>query len=146
MTLQLFILFSFQPILYILIILGTIQSIVLHSPNEDSNIATTKKNMTKDEKMKEKAKEKELLNKNKSCIVILENLVGYEEASDPSLKSEIASEAEKYGRLNDIEIVIDSKKQVKIILIYFSAEDALKSFNAMNGRFFGGRTVSAILK
>ena len=108
--------------------------------------------MTKEDKIKGKAKEKdkdkdkELLDKNKSCTVILENLVSFEDASDPSLKSEIASEAEKYGRLNDIEIVIDLKKQVKIILIYFLAEDALKSYNAMNGRFFGGRTVSAILK
>ena len=132
----------------------SIQSIVLRNPEEDLNIVTTKKTTTKDEKIKGKAKEKdkekdkdkELLNKNKSCTVILENLVSFEDASDPSLKSEIASEAEKYGRLNDIEIVIDLKKEVKIILIYFLSEDALKSYNAMNGRFFGGRTVSAILK
>ena len=102
--------------------------------------------MSKEEKEKEKEKEVLNKNKNKNCTVILENLVSFDDASDPSLKGEIASEAEKYGRLNNIEIVVDSKKNVKIILIYFLSEDALKSYNAMNGRFFGGRTVSATLK
>ena len=129
---------------FIIIVLeGSIQSIVLHNSNSD---VTTKKNMSKEEKEKEKEKEVLNKNKNKNCTVILENLVSFDDASDPSLKGEIASEAEKYGRLNNIEIVVDSKKNVKIILIYFLSEDALKSYNAMNGRFFGGRTVSATLK
>ena len=129
---------------FIIIVLeGSIQSIVLHNSNSD---VTTKKNMSKEEKEKEKEKEILNKNKNKNCTVILENLVSFDDASDPSLKGEIASEAEKYGRLNNIEIVVDSKKNVKIILIYFLSEDALKSYNAMNGRFFGGRTVSATLK
>jgi uncharacterized protein YvpB len=84
-------------------------------------------------------------NKNNSNTVILENLVTYEDASDPTLKGEIAAEAEKQGKLEDIEIVIDQKRNVKIILTYFDAKDAVKSFNVMNGRFFGGKTVIATL-
>ena len=83
--------------------------------------------------------------KSKNTTVILENLVTYEDASDPTLKGEIAAEAEKQGQLENIEIVIDKKKNVKIILTYFEAEDAVKSFNVMNGRFFGGKTVIATL-
>ena len=84
-------------------------------------------------------------NKAKNTTVILENLVTFEDASDPTLKGEIAAEAEKQGKLENIEIVIDKKKNVKIILTYFDAQDAVKSYNVMNGRFFGGKTVTATL-
>lgn len=83
--------------------------------------------------------------KNKCTTVILENLVSFEDASDPTLKGEITEEAEKQGKVKNTEIVVDQKKNVKIILTYYDSQDAEKSFHVMNGRFFGGKTVTAIL-
>ena len=110
---------------------GSLQTVAIHKAAADQPRS-----------IKEKLKPS---NKNKSNTVILENLVTYEDASDPTLKGEIAAEAEKQGKLEDIEIVIDQKRNVKIILTYFDAKDAVKSFNVMNGRFFGGKTVIATL-
>ena len=111
----------------------------------NKNKGNKEKNKDKEKLIEEKEKEN-FINKNKCYTVILENLVTMDESSDPTLKTEIAQEAEKYGRLDYIEIVIDQKKEVKIILTYFLCEDAERSYNAMNGRFFGGRTVTAILR
>ena len=92
-----------------------------------------------------KAQRDKPISKNKCTTVILENLVSFQDSSDPTLKGEIAIEAEKQGKLRDIAIVVDQKKQVKIILTYFEPHAAEKSFNVMNGRFFGGKTVIATL-
>lgn len=94
---------------------------------------------------KEKDSKDKPTGKNKCTTVILENLVSFEDASDPTLKGEIAEEAEKQGKLKNINIVIDQKKSVKIFLTYCDPLDAEKSYNVMNGRFFGGKTVTAIL-
>lgn len=152
-----FLIFLYWPILLFCCFSGNVQTVVIHKqPVEEKS---NKKNLEKAEKEKqEKIKEKEQKenkntknnnnennDNNNGTTVILENLVSLEDASDPSLKGEIASEAEKYGSLKNIEIVIDQKKKVKIFLTYFLCDDAVKSYNAMNGRFFGGRTVTAIL-
>lgn len=92
-----------------------------------------------------KVQKEKSTSRNKCTTVILENLVSFQDSNDPSLKGEIAMEAEKQGKLRDIAIVVDQKKQVKIILTYFEPQDAEKSFNVMNGRFFGGKTVTATL-
>ena len=114
-----------------LLYLGSLQTVTIH-----------KAAVAEPRNIKERVKP---VNKTKNTTVILENLVTYEDASDPTLKGEIAAEAEKQGKLEDIEIVIDQKRNVKIILTYFDAKDAVKSFDVMNGRFFGGKTVIATL-
>lgn len=111
---------------------GSLQTVVVHT-------AIAEKTGTAKE-TKDKA-----TGKSKCTTVILENLVSFEDASDPMLKGEITEEAEKQGKLKNIEIVIDQKKNVKIFLTYYDPQDAEKSFNVMNGRFFGGKTVTAIL-
>ena len=111
--------------------LGSLQTVTIH-----------KAAVAEPRNTKEKVKP---VSKTKNNTVILENLVTYEDASDPMLKGEIAAEAEKQGKLENIEIVIDKKKNVKIVLTYFEAQDAIKSYNVMNGRFFGGKTVIATL-
>ena len=92
-----------------------------------------------------KAQKEKSASRNKCTTVILENLVSFQDSNDPSLKGEIAMEAEKQGKLRDIAIVVDQKKQVRIMLTYFEPQDAERSFNVMNGRFFGGKTVIATL-
>ena len=39
-------------------------------------------------------------------ICILENMVSIEESTDPTLKDEIAEEAEKFGKLSSIDIYV----------------------------------------
>jgi len=39
-------------------------------------------------------------------ICILENMVSIEESTDPTLKVEIAEEAEKFGKLSSIDIYV----------------------------------------
>jgi hypothetical protein len=118
--------------LYLLRSAGSLQTVVVHTA------LTEKTGALKDTKEKPTGK-------NKCTTVILENLVSFEDASDPMLKGEITEEAEKQGKLKNVEIVIDQKKNVKILLTYYDSHDAEKSFNVMNGRFFGGKTVTAVL-
>mmetsp|Transcript_12071 Transcript_12071/g.11712 ORF Transcript_12071/g.11712 Transcript_12071/m.11712 type:complete len:526 (+) Transcript_12071:948-2525(+) len=110
------------------------------------NEKTEKKNLDGNEKTEKiiKTEKKIDVEKNKNSVVLI-NLVSLEEAKEPTLKGEIAQEAELHGDLKDIEIVIDKKNEVRVVLTYYEAVSAQKSFKAMNGRFFGGNMVTAIL-
>lgn len=77
------------------------------------------------------------------CVVILENLVSVAEAADPSLKGEVGEEAERFGPLEDLEIFIDPRKVVVVVLTYTDRGNAQRAYEAFNGRFFGGRQISA---
>jgi RNA recognition motif-containing protein len=79
-------------------------------------------------------------------ICILENMVSIEECSDATLKDEIAEEAERFGKLQSIDIYVDPiTKTVKVRLQYEDSQSATKAFNAMNNRFFAGNRITASL-
>jgi len=79
-------------------------------------------------------------------ICILENMVSIEECSDATLKDEIAEEAERFGKLQSIDIYVDPiTKTVKVRLQYEDSQSATKAFNAMNNRFFAGNRIIASL-
>jgi RNA recognition motif-containing protein len=79
-------------------------------------------------------------------ICVLENMVTIEDSTDPSLKEEIAEEAQKFGKLSSIDIYVDpSTKKVKVRLQYEDSQSATKAFNTMNDRFFAGNRISASL-
>jgi hypothetical protein len=77
--------------------------------------------------------------------VLLEGLISVEEISDPELKNEISEEARKYGMLEKIHIGLNSSGRATVSLLYADGESARRAHTAMNGRFFGGRTVKSSL-
>jgi hypothetical protein len=80
------------------------------------------------------------------CTVVLDNMVPLAEASDPDLKGEVQEEAATHGPLRDILIEVVDNKFVRIKLFYLSPQSALKAYNAMNGRYFGGVAITASLE
>ena len=81
----------------------------------------------------------------KSTTLLLENMVSVEEASDPELKDEVADEAANYGQLVGLPQIEVSSAGVRIFVKYANADCAAKAFAALNGRYFGGKTVRASL-
>ncbi|CAJ0960920.1 unnamed protein product, partial [Mesorhabditis belari] len=84
-----------------------------------------------------------LMRVNRSQILMLKNMVSAEEIDD-LLEDEIKEECSKYGDVEDVLIVNDEANDVVKIFVKFSTtnqvDDAKK---ALDGRFFGGRTISA---
>ena len=85
------------------------------------------------------------------CIVHLENIVPVEEAGDPQLRREVGEEGERYGPLDDVQVFVDTTTTpqvpvVVVVLTYAEPEAATRAYEAMNGRYFGGRMVTAHLK
>jgi hypothetical protein len=90
-----------------------------------------------------------------SRTVVLEDMVTVEDTNDPGLKDEIAEEAQNYGKLENIEILIEEKKNpdnqvvsshVIIKLYYAEVQDANKACHILNGRLFAGRKIRASLE
>eukprot|EP00916_Digyalum_oweni_P001474 GHVL01002849.1.p2 GENE.GHVL01002849.1~~GHVL01002849.1.p2 ORF type:complete len:162 (+),score=40.03 GHVL01002849.1:562-1047(+) len=81
-----------------------------------------------------------------SRVLLLTNLVGPGEV-DGDLEGETAEEASKYGNLKKVKILeikgVPAEEAVRIFLKYEKPEEAVKAYNDLNGRFFGGRTVRA---
>jgi len=86
-----------------------------------------------------------------SVVLLLKNMVGSDEV-DEDLHDEIQAECGKYGKVENV--VIYQEKQddseeaeihVKIFVEFQESLDAKKAKNALDGRFFGGRTVSALI-
>ena len=77
--------------------------------------------------------------------VVLDDMVPVAEAADPGLKGEVEEEASNYGVLKDIKIEVIDNKFVRIKLMYEDPPAAVKAHKAMNGRYFGGNVVKAII-
>lgn len=82
-----------------------------------------------------------------SSVVLLENMISIEAAlEDPTLKDEIAEEAATHGKLNNVELLIDTeRKEVKVKLYYQDAIGASTAAKALNGKRFDGNTIKAVL-
>lgn len=86
---------------------------------------------------------------NPSCVVLLKNMVGPGDV-DEMLADECKQECSKYGPVNDcviFEITSDpdcpAEERVRTFVFFEKQESAVKAYREMNGRFFGGRQISA---
>lgn len=68
---------------------------------------------------------------------------------DDSLEDEVANEAQNYGKVLRVlifevtETDFPAEEAIRIFIEFQKLDEAIKAVNAMNGRFFGGRTVKA---
>merc|ERR1712141_731627 len=81
-----------------------------------------------------------------SGVVVLRNMVSPEEASD----EELSEECSKFGEVERVIIYQERQSEdddaeiiVKIFVEFKEAKAAKAAKSALNGRFFGGRIVSA---
>jgi splicing factor 45 len=83
-----------------------------------------------------------------SQVILLTNMVGPGEVDD-ILQEETAEECSKYGKVERCLIFevpkgkISDDRAVRIFVQFSSIESARKAIQDLNGRFFGGRIVSA---
>merc|ERR1712192_285321 len=86
-----------------------------------------------------------------SVVLLLKNMVGADEV-DEELHEEIQQECGKYGKVENVVIYQekqddseDAEVHVKIFVEFHESIEAKKAKNGLDGRFFGGRTVSALI-
>lgn len=84
-----------------------------------------------------------------SVVVVLRNMVGPEDVDD-ELQEEISEECSKYGEVERVIIYQERQSEeddaaviVKIFVEFKEAGAAKKAKDSLNGRFFGGRVVTA---
>lgn len=78
--------------------------------------------------------------------VFLENMITIEDTEDPGLKDEISEEARKYGRLVDIDIIVDHRAGTANMKLYYEEPaEASRAHKALSGRLFAGRKIKATL-
>lgn len=98
-----------------------------------------------------------------SNVLILRNMVTADEEIDDALQLDVYEECKKYGPVSQVVIFVEKAKkskasesnetqdnnvneqedQVKIFIKYQNPESSVKARAALDGRFFGGRKVSA---
>jgi splicing factor 45 len=86
---------------------------------------------------------------NPSCVVLLKNMTTVEEVDD-SLGAETKQECSKYGTVLDCvirpvppQVAAPPEERVRIFVLFESQGGAIKAFRDLNGRYFGGRQISA---
>merc|ERR1712127_66480 len=89
--------------------------------------------------------------KTDSKVLLLKNMVGPDEV-DEDLHDEIQAECGKYGKVENVVIyqekqedTEDAEVHVKIFVEFDESLAVKKAKNALDGRFFSGRTVSALV-
>jgi len=89
--------------------------------------------------------------KMESTVLLLKNMVGPEDV-DEELQTEIEEECNKYGKVENVLIYqerqseeADAEVHVKIFVEFVMPDQVKKAKNALDGRFFGGRTVTAFV-
>ncbi|CAG2179962.1 unnamed protein product, partial [Oppiella nova] len=92
-----------------------------------------------------------LMRKNESRVIVLRNMIGIEDLDD-ELEQEVTEECGKFGFVNRVIIYQERQSEeddadivVKIFVEFSQQSEAIKGRDALNGRFFGGRTVKAEL-
>lgn len=93
-----------------------------------------------------------LMRAKESKVVILKNMVGPEDV-DQTLQEEIQEECGKFGKVNRVIIYNERQHEgyngaepeiiVKIFVEFGAMAEAEAAVDALNGRYFGGRTVRA---
>jgi len=89
--------------------------------------------------------------KMESHILLLKNMVGHEDV-DEDLQDEIQEECSKYGQVDNVIIYQERQSEdenaeihVKIFIEFSSPEQVKVAKNALDGRYFGGRNVVALI-
>jgi len=89
--------------------------------------------------------------KMESTVLLLKNMVGPDDV-DEDLQAEIEEECNKYGKVENVIIYqerqsedADAEIHVKIFVEFVLPDQVKKAKNALDGRFFGGRTVTAFV-
>ena len=83
-----------------------------------------------------------------SRVLVLRNMVGLEDV-DESLEEETRAECQKYGIVERVTVSAarrgstSDEHAVRIFVAFRDSESTAKALLALNGRFFGGRTVRA---
>ncbi|XP_076367733.1 poly(U)-binding-splicing factor PUF60-like isoform X2 [Tachypleus tridentatus] len=92
-----------------------------------------------------------LMKRQESLVVVLRNMVGVEDLDD-ELESEVTDECGRFGNVNRVIIYQEKQSEeddadiiVKIFVEFSQSSEAIKARDALNGRYFGGRTVKAEL-
>lgn len=92
-----------------------------------------------------------LMKRSESRVMVLKNMVGPEDV-DEELESEVTEECAKYGNVD--KVIIYQEKQgehddaeiiVKIFVEFSKPSEMETAIKALNGRFFGGRIVQAVI-
>lgn len=90
-----------------------------------------------------------LMRKAECTVMVLRNMVGVEDLDD-DLKDEVTDECEKFGKVNRVIIYQEKQSEeenaeviVKIFVEFSKQEELEKAVSALNGRFFGGRVLTA---
>jgi len=90
-----------------------------------------------------------LMRRSESRVMVLRNMVGPEEI-DETLESEVTEECGRYGGVEKVIIYQerqgesdDAEVIVKIFVEFVGTAEVEAAVKSLNGRFFGGRTVSA---
>ncbi|KAL8564371.1 hypothetical protein ACOMHN_057393 [Nucella lapillus] len=90
-----------------------------------------------------------LMRKAECTVMVLRNMVGADDLDD-DLKDEVTDECEKFGKVNRVIIYQEKQSEednaevvVKIFVDFSKQEELEKAIAALNGRFFGGRVLTA---
>lgn len=82
-------------------------------------------------------------------VMVLRNMVGVEDLDD-DLKDEVTDECEKFGAVKRVIIYQEKQSEeenaeiiVKIFVEFSKQEELEKAVSSLNGRFFGGRVLTA---
>jgi len=137
--------------------LATPVAIVAPTPNEQDDNTQLPNTLSAQEDVKLSGVEArhmimhKLMRKETTKVMLLKNMVGVEEIDD-DLEEEVEEECDKYGKVD--RVIIFSEKQseaedaeviVKIFVMFADEESCQKAIAALNGRWFGGKKVSATM-
>ena len=76
-----------------------------------------------------------------STVLLLRNLLSPNEV-DAELEGEVREECSKFGRVRDVRVAV-ADDEVRCYVLFESAAECSRAVEALNGRWFGKRTVSA---
>jgi RNA-binding protein 39 len=82
-----------------------------------------------------------------AVTVLLQNMVGPEDVENDGslllLEEEIRQECQKFGRVERVQIVITKSDSVDIRVNFDGTDSAQSAVSQLNGRWFGGRQITA---
>merc|ERR1712062_573624 len=103
-------------------------------------------------KLNPEAQAKKALNRD-TTVLCIKNSVGPGEV-DEDLKTDFHSECSKFGKILDIKLFdvsqlpnmehVSDEDAVRIFVKYQSTQSSRQAFDALNGRFFAGRTLKCV--